>query len=150
MGVVAGVDFSETMLGMARRRCAALIESGRVQLALGDSAALPFPEQSFDKVYSVHTIYFWKEPLAHLREIHRVLEPGGRFALAFRTRTAGSGSEAFPDSVYTFRDVDTVRALLRESGFELGSVRDAGPGMVLLLSGKDAASHGETERGTPG
>lgn len=81
---VAGVDFSETMLHMATRRCAPLVATGRAQLELADSSHLPFPDEHFEKAYSVHTLYFWKDPAEHLREIHRVLRPGGRLALGFR------------------------------------------------------------------
>ena len=39
----------------------------------------------FDKVYTVHTLYFWPQPLNYAREIARVSKPGGRFVLGFRT-----------------------------------------------------------------
>lgn len=135
-GFVAGVDFSETMVKMATRRCAKLVSSGRVRLVLADSASLPFPDEHFDKAYAVHTLYFWKDPIAHLSEIRRVLRPGGLLALGFRTNDEGSGTAAFPEGVYTFRGVDRVRDLLRSSGFEAERVVESastGPGMVVLI-----------------
>jgi ubiquinone/menaquinone biosynthesis C-methylase UbiE len=136
-GLVAGVDFSETMRHMATRRCSRFIASGRVHLDLADSTCLPFPDEHFDKAYSVHTLYFWKDPTAHLREICRVLRPGGLLALGFRTKDAGGGAEAFPDTVYTFRDVGAIGELLRATGFHNEVVADApgiGTGMVVLLA----------------
>lgn len=138
-GFVAGVDFSETMLHMAARQCAPLVATGRVQLELADSSHLPFPDEHFDKAYSVHTLYFWKDPAEHLREIRRVLRRGGRLALGFRTKDEGSGAEAFPDAVYTFRTADAVRDLLLAAGFQPVTVADAagtGAGMVVLLAEK--------------
>lgn len=44
-------------------------------------AALPFPDRSFDVVTVVETHYYWPDLPASLREILRVLEPGGTFAL---------------------------------------------------------------------
>lgn len=115
-GTVTGVDLSETMVGMARRRCRRFIEEGRVRLEQGDSSGLAFPGAHFDKVYSVHTIYFWSEPSQHLNEIHRVLKPGGRLVLGLRSKEdVATGS--FPASVYTFHDTDSVRRLLTASGF---------------------------------
>ena len=128
-GLVAGVDISETMTRMASRRCRPLIEQGRVQLEVGDSSRLPFPDQHFDKAYSVHTIYFWADPMTHLREIRRVLKFGGRLAIGLRPKGANSGAADFPDSVYTFYKTNAVRDLLIESGFELRSVVEGHAGV---------------------
>jgi SAM-dependent methyltransferase len=138
-GLVAGVDFSETMLAMATRTCRRLIAEGRVKLELADSARLPFPDEHFDKAYAVHTLYFWENPADHLREIRRVLRPGGRFALGFRTKQDGSRAESFPATVYTFYSVEDARGLLRASGFASevmqASTRVAN-GMVVLVAEK--------------
>lgn len=80
-GRVAGVDFSQTMLEQATRRNAAAIDEGLVELCLGDATALLYPENTFHKAFTTNVIYFWKDPLSNLRELHRVLKPGGRLAL---------------------------------------------------------------------
>ena len=80
-GLVAGVDFSRTMVAAARQRNADAIRAGRVDLRVGDAASLPFAEGTFDKAYSIHSIYFWMNPSAALREIFRVLKPSGRLIL---------------------------------------------------------------------
>ena len=74
---VAGVDFSQAMVSAASTRNAAAIRAGRVRLQDGDSSKLPFEDQSFDKAFSIHSIYFWTQPTAALREIWRVLKPNG-------------------------------------------------------------------------
>jgi ubiquinone/menaquinone biosynthesis C-methylase UbiE len=61
-GLIAGVDQSELMVHMASRRNRDLIKVGRVELKLGDATTLPFADESFDKAFSVHTIYFWANP----------------------------------------------------------------------------------------
>lgn len=123
-GFVAGIDVSETMARMARRRCRRLIGQGRVQLEVGDSSQLPFSDQSFDKAYSVHTIYFWGDPAPHVREIHRVLKPGGRLAIGLRPPGAESGASDFPDSIYTFYETAAVRELLIQCGFTRATVAE--------------------------
>ena len=80
-GRVAGVDFSQTMLKQATDRNAVAIDAGLVELCLGDATALLYPENTFHKAFATNVIYFWKDPLAYLRELHRVLKPGGRVAL---------------------------------------------------------------------
>ena len=76
-GWVAGIDFSELMVSEARRRNGAAIEAGRADLRYGDAAELPFEDGAFDKAFSVHAVYFWPRPLDVLREVWRVLRPGG-------------------------------------------------------------------------
>src|SRR5262245_56353221 len=105
-GLIAGIDHSETMLRVARRRCAALIAQGRVHLQCGDSAHLPFPDRAFDKVLAVHTLYFWQPLASHLRKIRRVLSAGRCLALAYRPAQA-RGSANFPTGVYTFHTPET-------------------------------------------
>jgi len=135
-GTVAGVDFSDTMLRMAERHCRKLIAEGRVKLQLADSSGLPYPDRDFDKAYSTHTLYFWADPAAQLREIYRVLRSRGRLALGFRPKGEASGAGDFPDSVYRFYTVEDVLGLLREGGFSEATV--AGPpdghGLVVVTA----------------
>lgn len=43
-----------------------------IQVQLGDVSHLPFPETTFDRVFTINTIYFWPDALQGLTEIHRV------------------------------------------------------------------------------
>jgi ubiquinone/menaquinone biosynthesis C-methylase UbiE len=81
-GFVAGVDYSEEMVQQALRRNAAAVRAGRVEIRLGDVAALPYDDESFDKVIATETFYFWPDPTANLQEVRRVMRPGGLVALA--------------------------------------------------------------------
>jgi len=119
---------------MATCRCRRFIEQGRVRLEVGDSSRLPFPANHFDKAYAVHTIYFWADPVAHLREIHRVLKPGGTLAIGLRPKAAASGADDFPDSIYTFYETGRVRELLAESGFANLSVLEGVDGFDVIVA----------------
>jgi ubiquinone/menaquinone biosynthesis C-methylase UbiE len=89
-GFVAGVDYSEEMVQQARKRNAAAVRAGRVEIKHGDVAALPYDDESFDKVCAIETFYFWPDPVANLQEVRRVMrspepaegKPGGLVALA--------------------------------------------------------------------
>ncbi len=116
-GFVAGVDPSERMLEMAARHNRRLIREGRVELNLGESSRLPHEEECFDRVYSVHTIYFWESPAAHLREIRRVMKAGARLVLGFRPKDERTSAN-FPSTVYRFYISDEVRRLLEAAGYE--------------------------------
>lgn len=103
-GRVAGVDYSDTMVDRARRRNAGAIDAGRVDLRYGSADALPFEDDAFDKAFSINSLHVWPDQRAGLREIRRVLRPGGTVIIAL-TSHAGR-----PDA-----DLDR---LFRDAGFE--------------------------------
>jgi ubiquinone/menaquinone biosynthesis C-methylase UbiE len=84
-GHITGIDLSQAMVRAASRRNARAIQAGRVTLHRGDATTLPFAAAQFDKILSIHTFYFWSDPLHTLSEIFRVLKPGGRVALTLST-----------------------------------------------------------------
>ncbi len=132
-GFVAGVDVSEDMVRMANSRRLNLANKSQVELMVGDSRWLPYADASFNKVLSVHTIYFWKEPIKDLGEMFRVLRPGGRLVLGFRA-PSGKGSVCdFPDTVYSFYSVNEVSTLLESAGFDESSIRNAGTSLSEMF-----------------
>jgi ubiquinone/menaquinone biosynthesis C-methylase UbiE len=95
---VAGVDPSAEMLRQATKRNAEAIGNGRVDLRQGSADHLPFAVESFDKAMALNSMQVWPDASAGLREIWRVLKPGGRLALAFTTYS-GQGREGVPETV---------------------------------------------------
>jgi ubiquinone/menaquinone biosynthesis C-methylase UbiE len=85
-GFVAGIDHSSTMVQAARKRNADAIQSGRIELRQGEVDSLPYPDQSFETAFSLHSIYFWQNPVDGLREIKRVLKPGGLLAITIQPK----------------------------------------------------------------
>jgi ubiquinone/menaquinone biosynthesis C-methylase UbiE len=81
-GFVAGVDYSEEMVAQATKRNEGRVQRGRVAIELGNAMALPYRDASFDKACAIETFYFWPDPLRGLREVHRILKPGGEIAIA--------------------------------------------------------------------
>jgi ubiquinone/menaquinone biosynthesis C-methylase UbiE len=92
-GHVAGVDPSAVMVTQGCSRNAAAIARGQVELVRGSADNLPFDEDVFDRGMTINSMQVWPDAHAGLREILRVLKPGGRFAFGFtrsaRQRTAG-------------------------------------------------------------
>jgi SAM-dependent methyltransferase len=75
---VAGLDASEMQLELARRRLADRLAAGTAEIVLGDAAALPWEDGRFSVVTSLDAMKFMPDPEAALREMVRVLRPGGR------------------------------------------------------------------------
>jgi SAM-dependent methyltransferase len=113
---LAGIDPSEVMVRLARRRMRRWIKAGRARVALASSAKIPHADTRFDAALAVHVVYFWRDPLADLREIHRVLRPGGRLLLIYRPRDEETLA-SLPASVYVLRSVEEIEALVVEAGF---------------------------------
>lgn len=113
----AGADFSEVMLKRARTRNREAVWDTRITLHHADTASLPFAAARFDKALSVHTIYFWPDPAAHLAEVFRVLRPGGRFVLCCRSTADQRAVDGFPDTVYRFPSVREVETTMVSAGF---------------------------------
>jgi SAM-dependent methyltransferase len=88
-GKVVGLDYSAASVAISRDTNAQQIEAGRVQVAQGSVAALPFLDRTFDIVTAVETHYYWPDLAANVREILRVLKPGGTFALIAETYRGG-------------------------------------------------------------
>ncbi len=84
-GRVMGIDLSAVMVRVATRRNAQTVKAGRVALAQGNLTALPFEDQRFDKIMTIHTFYFWSEPSQALSELYRVLKPSGRVVITLST-----------------------------------------------------------------
>lgn len=79
-GTVAGVDLNEEMLAVARARAA---EAGlRIDWKQGDVAALPFADAAFDVVLCQQGLQFFPDKSGALREMRRVIAPGGMLALS--------------------------------------------------------------------
>lgn len=116
-GFVAGVEISERMLRMASRFNRRLIEEGRVELGLLRDSHVPYEDSQFDRVLSVHTIYFWPDPSATLAAIYRVMKPGGALVLGFRTAEDLKVVKRFPASVYKFYRAEEVGDRLEGAGF---------------------------------
>lgn len=81
-GFVAGVDYSEIMVQQALKHNAAAVGTKRVAIKNGSISNLPFKDESFDKAYAIESFNFWSDPIAGLKEVHRVLRPQGLVAIA--------------------------------------------------------------------
>lgn len=115
-GLVEGVDFSHTMLKQASKLNAQHIANGRVRLHSGECSRLPFADDSFDKVCAVNTLYFWPEPVVYLREILRVIKPGGKLVLGFRDKHQLGQLDLSAD-VFSVYSTAEVADIVTEAGF---------------------------------
>jgi demethylmenaquinone methyltransferase / 2-methoxy-6-polyprenyl-1,4-benzoquinol methylase len=153
-GEVVGLDFSERMLERARAKEPA------VEWVRGDVLALPFPDGSFDAATIGFGIRNVEDLEAGLRELRRVLAPGGRLAileittprgllapfyrvwfdhaipLLGRVLPGGSAYTYLPASVRRFPTPEALADLLAASGFRAVRFRRFAGGIVALHVGE--------------
>ena len=116
-GFVAGVDHSETMLREASELNSQGIQTGRIELRKADASSIPYDEGTFDKVLAVNVIYLWPDLARTVRELRRVMRPGGLLALylAPLERIDELGLRRSP--LFTIHGVDDVVRVLLGAGF---------------------------------
>jgi len=78
---IAGLDYSEDMVNLASSINKDLIKSGKAEFKQGDILSIPWQDDEFSVVVVIETFFFWTEPIASLKEIYRVLLPGGRLVI---------------------------------------------------------------------
>ena len=91
--VVTGVDRADVQLSHAREWLSPAIAAGRVRLTRGEGTRLPFPDRSFDGAFVCWVLEHASDPVAILKEIKRVLKPGG---VMYVTEVFNAGLYASP------------------------------------------------------
>jgi demethylmenaquinone methyltransferase/2-methoxy-6-polyprenyl-1,4-benzoquinol methylase len=152
-GRVTGLDFSERMLQRARTK------SADVEWVEGDALSLPFEDGSFDAVTVGFGVRNLDDLEAGVRELRRVLRPGGRIGileitqprgllrpfyklwfdglvpLAGKLLPGGSAYTYLPASVRRFPGAKELAVLLTATGFEDVRYRRLAGGIVALHTG---------------
>ena len=72
-GRVVGMDISDEMVRIARRHSN---DQHNILFVVGEVAAIPWDSNFFTQAVSVESAYYWPDPAAGIKEIHRVLHPG--------------------------------------------------------------------------
>jgi ubiquinone/menaquinone biosynthesis C-methylase UbiE len=129
-GFVVGVDLSAHLLDRARTKTA-MSRLTNVEFRLADMTALGFPDGHFDAVISVFSIFFVPDMEGLVRELWRMVRPGGKLAVTTwgprmfepaYSRWLAAIKRERPDLHSAFNpwdritDVETVRRLLRDGG----------------------------------
>ena len=88
-GVVYGVDYASGSVAVSRSKNKELIKMGRVEIHEGSVSQLPFPDSLFDLALAVETQYYWPDLVNDMKEVRRVLKPGGRLVVIAETYKGG-------------------------------------------------------------
>ncbi len=83
---LSGLDYSPDMVKAATENNKSSVNSGKLILKFGSSDNIPYGNNIFNKVFCINVAQFWEDPSAHLKEIRRVLKPGGKFYTIIRSK----------------------------------------------------------------
>lgn len=142
-GKVYGVDFSQASVAFARRTNRRWINAGRVEIQEGSVSHLPFADDMFDLVTAVETHFWWPDLQADMREVLRVLKPGGTFIIIAEiykgagTRIAKLAEKYLPLSGMTLLTDDEHRELFADARYsDVQIVTDSGKGWICATGRK--------------
>lgn len=120
-GSLYGVDYAETAVESSKEENAEAVAAGKMTILRGSVSDLPFADNTFDKIFSIESYYFWPDLVNDLKEIRRVLKPGGRVFIAADTHGREGLSE---ETQYYIRILDMTNLsfaefeqVLKEAGY---------------------------------
>ena len=116
-GLVAGVDVSRTMVDVCREKFKPLIGTNKLELKTTVAESLPFPDQHFNKVCSVNSIFYWQNPAQAFAEIRRVLTDEGLVVLCFTCKSSLQDKGFVQENGVKLYEVDEVKQMLDAAGF---------------------------------
>ena len=127
-GSVTGIDVAPDMIEVARATPAPT--GPPIEWRVGDATSLPFADESYDAVLCQMGLMFIPDRLAAVREMRRVLKPGGRIVVStpgaiqppFEAMEQALVEHINPDlggfvrAVFSIHDPDELATLLRDAG----------------------------------
>ena len=140
-GKVYGIDHAEQSVAASRAFNRQRLERGTVEIRRASVSELPFSDGTFDLVTAIETHFWWADLAGGMREIRRVLKPGGRLAIIAEFYNGGRHAKyAERLSRYTTMAVLTVdqhRQFFTEAGFDdIRLTEDEAKGWICIVGRK--------------
>jgi ubiquinone/menaquinone biosynthesis C-methylase UbiE len=145
-GKVYGVDYSDESVAATKRTNARWMDLGRVEIRQGSVSQLPFPDGMFDVVTAVETHFWWPDLPGNMREVLRVMKPGGTLVLiaeiykGANTVAAKLAEKYASRSGMTLLSVDEHRELFTNAGYsEVQVIEERKKGWICGVGRKPIA-----------
>ena len=133
---VVGLDLSDVQVKMAKWKLRSRIAAGTAEIVQGDASQLPWEDNSFSVGTTMGSFIGFPEPLKSLKEIYRVLRPGGRavVSIEFNAEDGKDHSKEIEKYGMWVWTEGEVRAMMKEAGFsEISITYDKGLGMPKMM-----------------
>ena len=146
-GKVYGIDHSSESIAVARRTNKEWIDKGRVDLRQASVSRLPFSGDMFDVVTAVETHFWWPALPTDMREVLRVLKPGGTLIIiaevykGAETFTARAAEKLSSRSGLALLSIEEHRELFANAGYsDVRIIAEPGKGWICGIGRKPAVS----------
>ena len=133
---VVGLDLSDVQVKMAKWKLRSRIAAGTAEIVQGDASQLPWEDNSFSVGTTMGSFIGFPEPLKSLKEMYRVLRPGGRalVSIEFNAEDGNDHSKEIEKNGMWVWTEGEVRAMMKEAGFsEISITYDKGLGMPKMM-----------------
>jgi len=145
-GKVFGIDYAAGSVAASRAKKAALIQAGRVEITQASVSRLPFPEDKFDLVTAIETQYYWPNLVEDMREILRVLKPGGTLIVIAESYAKGPRKNVFGPVMKLLGaanlSVEEERELFANAGYtDIAIFEEPAKGWLCATGKKALAGH---------
>ena len=148
-GKVYGLDYSKESVAVAKRTNRRWIDMGRIEIREASVSQLPFSENVFDLVTAVETHIWWPDLPADMREVLRVLKPGGELLIiaevykGANTITAKLAEKYAPMSGMKLLSADEHRELFANAGYsDVQVIVDSNKGWICGIGKKPTGPQG--------
>ena len=146
-GKVYGVDYSDESVAATRRTNAQRVNLGRVEVRHGSVSELPFPDGMFDLITAVETHFWWPDLPNDMREVSRVLKPGGTLILIAEVYKGANTTVSKLAEKYASRrgmkllSVEEHRELIMDAGYsEIQVIEERKKGWICGIGRKAIAN----------
>jgi SAM-dependent methyltransferase len=141
---VYGVDYAAGSVAASRAHNKRLIAEGRVHVQQASVSRLPFPDDKFDLVTAVETQYYWPNLRGDMKEILRVLKPGGRLLVVAESYRGARNDSVLGPMMKLLGSSrlskDDHRTLFLEAGYERVEIaEEQRRGWICVIGTKPAA-----------
>lgn len=131
---VYGIDISEESVAKAKKVNAEVLDK-QVFVTQGSAEKLPYENEKFDLVTAVETVYFWSNLPGCLQEVHRVLKPGGKFAILVEVVDSDSKWTSVVEGMTAYTP-EQIKSLLDDAGFTQTEIHRKKPTYATILGCK--------------
>jgi len=94
---IVGIDISDEMVRRAEEQSKGI---ANIEFRQGAAEKIPLPDGSIDKIFSIESFYYWPDQMAGLKEVKRVLTPGGKLFMLINL---------YKDNHYSLRWADELK-----------------------------------------